>query len=710
MADPFTFDDEEEDNVVVDLVDSEGETPDIPLNYDEDDPNLCFAFEGNQTGKDYLGEVADDIVRKFDDAWEKSTKHRKNFVDIWKFYGGDLPEKIWPFENSANANIPILMENTTRLVARITGEIFGDFKSFMTVIPVGSDDEERARILTKFDRWQFNEQIPDFRRQMRRLVTLFFLGGDVTVHSFYDPEREENRHEILTPNEFVVPQTDKSTMPDYSDVPWRAKIMPYQVHQLQKMRHKWANVDDIIEDYRPEDDDRPEDELDREVRRISGLDNSDETDAPYQLIQWEGWADLPGKKDQRFLQVILDYNTRHVLSLRIHEEPRWQDQQRYDQQIGELASYRSEQQTQVEGNAEIDEANAQLSQAMATGAVDPEKAVETSESMEGNRPEAPVPPKWMQEPEDMEELPAPVKKDQINMFYHLVCLEPLRGILGVNYGLTQAQFNKAVDILFSQMVDSATLGNVKSFLTSGNVEFPEGFTIQPGKFTKMKGVMPGELDKSIKELNLGAANPQMKEAMEMIVKWAQTSMQSPDVLSGAPGKSGETFRGLSSRIEQASTQISMFGMQIIEAVEWIMKKNAHLNSIYLPDEQIVQVMNEKLGQVEELMMGRKLYEKGYHVTFSADSRFISKSQRVAEADELLTMFLTFPQLQGNMELLTKLFEKALKARDLDHLIRFFAPGPPPLPEEPKGTSPTPTQGNAAPDMGPTPPRPPQPPS
>jgi hypothetical protein len=167
----------------------------------------------------------------------------------------------------------------------------------------------------------------------------------------------------------------------------------------------------------------------------------------------------------------------------------------------------------------------------------------------------------------------------------------------------------------------------------------------------------------------------MFDIVKMFIDFGSNGMQSPEVLSGEPGKSGETYRGLAARIEQATKQMSVVTGKYRDFVEQILRNNALLNSFYLRDEEIAMVANDKLGQMQEIRVSRQLYERNYSVKIMADLRFTSTAQRIAEADEIVEFSLKVPILAQNPDFQWVATKEALEARGKSHLVQFMGPLP-----------------------------------
>jgi hypothetical protein len=591
-----------------------------------------------------------------------------------------------------------MLENLSRLQIRACDELFGDWTNVFGVLPMGPNDREVAQVLSKHGNWQLRNQIPNFRRQFgHRGLLMYFTTGDITAHSYFDFERDRNAHDVLTCDEFVAPYVYVTTQPDYSDLPYYFKVLRLYRHQLQKYRGKWDHIDDVLKKEAPSWEDEPESRLRETVASLQGATAPDSQDvAPYKLIWMEGFVKLPNQVDDRFVKFIFDYSTKQVLFLTIHEEADWQDKIRFEQQSSELGAYRQAEQI----FAQVPQAQAaeqhmvdQIAQGQHEG-MDSEKLAELQKQLmdihQNPLPtEPPVPPGWMKNPADPMEEPERPKKRPIHMFSHGVCIEPLVGNLGLSPGRIQADINRNQNIALSQYSDAASIANSWSIITSGGLTFEEDFAIFPGKVNVAQGVSGQELRNNIYELKPGAASEQLVNLIKMQWEWGASSIQSPSILSGEPGKSGETFRGVSARIEQATKQLS--GMTRKYADEFfvqVLKNNAKLNALFLPEEELIYI-NDDLAPPDPmkppLKISRKMYERNYQVEISADLRFSTQSAKVQEADELMALPQHMPevdQMPGSLlGFRWKAMSEALSARGRPDLIPYLGPdpGPPPTP-------------------------------
>jgi len=673
--------------------------PDV-LVYDEDSTNLAVDFAKHPDGEKALTKLGNKIVDEFDDDFEGSEPRRKRIAADWKLFAGDLPPKEWPFANAANANVPIMMENLTRVVFRAYGELFADMSNVFGVSSLGQKDQDQAALLSLHGNWQLRNEIPDFYRQQSRGLMNYFTVGDCTIHSYYDERLKQNRHECLTPDEFVTPFTFNSTMPNYSDVPHYTRVYMKYPHEIEAMREAWVDIDKVLGDdpeNRPVNafDSDPEQLIASSVAETMGQDIPDDG-APRKILWYEGWVDLPNQERQRFVQAIVDYETRHVFRLTIHEEAPWQDKAAYKRQLDELAKFRAEQEAHRAALEEHQYTISQIGEATAQGTAGPEQALGALQELEAQKPQPPMPPEWMQNPDDPNETPKQPDKAPIHLFVHGVCIEPAHGNLGLGYGCMQADFQRAANTTLSQFIDSATLANCKGLLTAGGVTWNSDgkFIIAPGSINNATGLSPAELKEGLIPFGFGDPNPALMTVVELMQKSAESSIQGPAVLSGESGKSGETARGIAARIEQATKQLSVTtGSYARQVLTQVLKNNAYLNSRFLPEEQLFQMEANliPLGMEPPFKIGREMYERNYQIEIKADMRFATQAQRVGEADEALKLFKEVPQLQNNIAMIHSIVKQCLEARGLRNLVPLLGPPPPP---------PTTPLGIPMPPMGP----------
>lgn len=706
---------------------------DGPIEYDIEAPNMVPDLEKTQAGKRFLLTLGGYMLDDYKTSWDANEQYRLSTAKNWELIAGTLPQKNWPFKDCANIHIPTALENTMRLTFRAYAELFGDWTEVFGVVPIGPAQDEVADILTLHGNWQLRQQIRDFPRQMHRAMLAFFFIGDVTMHSYYDPVSRLNRHEMLTPEDFVVPYASVTTQPDYSDVPWTCKILRMYRNELEARRDEWSGVEALLSEEPPGFEEAPDEPIAKTAAASAEQDIDDaQRVKPYKLLSYEGWCDLPGQDKQRFVQAIVHPDSGKILMLKLHEQINWQDQIRFEHQSLEHRSYQAQQDVYEQNQKALEFTKQQALEAEQRGDGGPlanlQQITEADKQSENMQP--PEPPGWLQEHPDG---PAEPRREPIRLFVHAVCIEPLKGNLGLSYGRIQSDHNRAVNTMMSQFVDAATLSNVSCFIAAGGVSFEKDFEFGPGKMNIATGTTPENLKNSIVPFTCSPPSAALFQAVEFVIQESSSSMQSPDVLSGEPGKSGEPYKGLAARIEQASKQLSVLTQKFMqECLQPVIINNAYLNSVFLDDDEIVEVvMNARPDyaapqeppvppvpgmppapptpppvpqagpSIRQIRISRRLYARNYQVVFRADLRFTSTTERVAEADEMVQMALKIPQLGSNQAYMYAVISKSLKARGLHELIPLLGAPPAPPPQfGPPPPPPGPPPGQGPPPGGP----------
>jgi len=680
----------------------EAEQQDVDFTYDINAVNLVTEFQKHPDGKMEIKKIVESAREDFHDAWEKSEGYRKRVSDLWKIVYCDLPPKNAPFQHCANTAIPSALTNLTRLTNKVYRELFGDLHHVVTFSPVSSDEQPVADLVTKHTNWQIRNKLPGFKRQQHRGLFSFFGAGEVTFHSYYDTQTKQNVHNMLTCDDFVVPYTHVSTSVDFSDVPWLAKRMPFFKHQLSRMKQAWENVDKLL---KHEPMKSGEGELDPKLRQTVGTffkeDKDDSRPCEYVIIHYEGWMKLPNEEEYRYCQLIFDYESSIPLKFSLHEEEDPLDRQRFDYQMGQLEQYQME----VQQYNQVLEQKLETQQTLADTAVElPQNSsmvgdlVATAQQVEDEFPEPsrPIPPSWMLT-DDME--PDPVITKPIHMFSHAVCLEPMTGNHGVGLGLIYTQLNKSTNQVFNQFSDAATLANGGSYITAGNLGMTK-MKIGPGEINVAKNVHASDLKNSIVPLSFGGANPQLIDLFSILMSQAESAGHTPALMSGEPGKSGETARGLQSRVEQMNSMIGVPAEKYGDLFVQLMKNNAKLNSMFLDESEVFYVSDNKIDPSsarQQYEIARQAYDNVYMIELRSDLQFKSRADKVSEADELVQMPNAVGLLQMNPHFMTFAVRRALEARGLGWIAnKLIADVPPEIPVPPLVMPPPTPEGENGP--------------
>lgn len=631
--------------------------------------NLVPILLKSEEGKEYLDKLADKIIKQCDAAVENSKTLRERRKAVYEVVAGQRNRTSKPFEGASDIKTYLALERVHRLVARYYVELYVNNTDMWTVLP--NDDSEdaitQARVLTEHANWQFRNEITDFPAQLMRFLTEFVLQGTAYGVSSRDFQRNRNRHDTLTFDDLIIPFVHVATEVDLSDLPWLAQILRLYDTDIEREEAdgNFANMDEIREAKGEPADNPIQDSARDSMANLVGLmPDEDAKDAPRFFLKYHGWSKVHGAPDNRSRAIcaIIEAKSKTIVRLYVNEQDDWKDKVRYDQQLADQQSWQ-------QALAELPELQM----------ANPSVAV----------PEPPM-PLWMNG--DPEAVPAPIKRAPIHNYYRADCIPNMADQHGIGFGQILVSLESASNAALNHFIDSAELGNTQMLVTSEQTlqKDPE---IRLGGVLRLKNINPDQVKLAFEQLKFGSANPQLLDVTRLTSDYADSAIAAPAVLSGEAGKSGETYRGIATRIEQATRQLTAAGTKVVTALSQIARNNALLNSMFMPDEEVFRVTGNNKAQ----RIHKSLYQRDYRTSFTADMRFIGQSQRTAEADELVQMATSLPQLATNPEYMYAVVSAALIARGKSDLVAKMGPPPPPT-QIPFGTPPPPPPG--APPQGP----------
>ena len=697
---------------------------------DMDAPNLVPFFKASDEGKKWLGEVlAKQVCDDTQQGWDDSEEYRQKRAKINRLYTGFLKKKTFPHEHCANAHIPLMLERIQRLASNVFSEIFSQQDLIFGVKATGPDDYETAEVLTVHGNWRLRHELTDFFGQMDKAITEFFLAGSVFCYSWRDQKNKRNRHDILSCDEVVVPYVFRTDQVDIRDIPWKTRIVRKFRNELEDLRDdgEWDQVDAVLAEPAPPHDVMSTQTRDQGEQREAIRAGDTKSARPWVFYEYHGWIRMPGERNVRPIKATVSVDKKIVTHLQIREEPDMEDQMRFDRQTAELQQFQEDTANFPMAMEQFQAASAEHAQMMQMGPPPPEMDPMTGQPMPPAEPPPPpeppmepVPPSWAQQGEMGFAPPEPVRRVTVEMFSHGRCSYNPDGMLGLGFGDVLSPFNKVADEAFNRFFDQATANNSPGFLTLGEL-LKGNKALVPNSVTPITQASVDDIRKIIYELRPGPANPQLLEVVRYGDEASDSAVAAPGVMSGEPGKSGETFRGLAMRGEKASKQLTTAGLKFLAFFDQILRNDAKLLARFLDDEQLVQV-NDHLNDYRKFTIGqtqlritREMYQRPFDVSFTADVRFTSQAQKVAEADEMLAMVnQVFPPPQMTpmgtpadpmAALRYACVAKVMRARNAPELIPLLGP-PPPAPEQPMGVStmpPPPPPGAVGPDGQPLPP-------
>jgi hypothetical protein len=269
----------------------------------------------------------------------------------------------------------------------------------------------------------------------------------------------------------------------------------------------------------------------------------------------------------------------------------------------------------------------------------------------------------------------------IEPFSHGVCIENIDGSLGLGIGLLLAEHNKAANTAASQFTDSATLSNCATMIMPEGVQMEPGDTrLIPGEIHRVRNISSEQIQNAFKIIQFPPANPQLLDIVRLSLEAADGVSSAPDVLSGEPGKANETYRGIATRVEQATKQLTVLALNYLEMLSNVVRNHARLNAVFKEDDEIRHVVDPRTLEDKEIRISRHMYEEDFDIVFTADTRFTSKTERISQADQVLAMVQAVPPpVAAQIFPLSFFYEavvRSLKARGMHSMVQYLGPRPP----------------------------------
>jgi len=676
--------------------------------------NLIPLYKGTDDGDKFLKEVVQKVLDDFSEDWDSCETWRKKRKDRTRLFLGDLDPKTFPFEDCANVHVPVMLERVLRIHTRVYSELFPEKDLVFQAIPSSQLTQERADVVTLHDNWQIRKEIPDFFKQNRRALLEFILHGDCVFHSYRDIPAKRNRHEALNCEEIVFPYHFKTSALDLSDVPRKTRILRKYKHEMLELEASGAfyGVEEMLEkEKQPGFEAGPDLTVKPAMDKYEGKDPPTKSKAaPYVLYEYHGRCKLPGEKREQPITAIVSPVCREIVAIYLREQEDWKDAARFKAQTEELGMFQQNQAMFAQMQAK----HAEVQQRLMMPDVPPEEAAMLQQGL-AQQPPPPQPPSWLKE--GMQG-PEPVRIVPIEAFTHGVCIENPDGSLGLGIGLLLEPFNQAANTFASQYTDSATLANVMTMIMPDNVAMEPGDRrLTPGEVHRVRGVSAEQIQNAFKVLQFPPANNQLMEMLKLQMESADGVSSAPDVLSGEAGKANETYRGIATRVEQATKQLTVLAQNYLEMLSEVIRKNARLNSVFMGDEEVKSVVDPRTLESQDLVLGRALYQEDFDIAFTADTRFGGREKKISEASQTLMMVTSLPPELASMifppSFIYEAVVRVLKAQGAHDMIRYMGPRPPtptamPAPPQPPGMPPGPPgagpPGPSPPNGGPPPPQ------
>lgn len=634
-----------------------------------EDTNLASFFDEKQQKN-----IAQTVFKDYAADVQSRAPRMKRLKEFQGLYASVMKTKTFPFQNSANVNIPVLTYPLLQVQGRLYDMLLPANGKVVYSSPTGSEDAYQANVTELFANWYIRNRMPDMSQGMDNTLHQVCCYGSAFRRTYWNSYEQRVCSDWIPIEDFVVPYARKSQDPSMRDVP-RYTLVQHPTY-FDLLAYGEEGVYENIDKIRPSDEAPKQDTSFRsQIDKIEGADPSGETTQEDKerivLEQYRKWRMPRNKKHAAFdgkvhaVIITIDAASEQLLRMVIREEPDPWDMKRWQKQSADAEMYTSQITSFVQEATEL--------KALAE-AGDPMAAVAPP-------PSPPVPPPGL--PMDKDGLPD-VKKQrmrEICFFTHYSAF-PSEGFYGLGFGDFLAGLNKATNTVLNQYIDGNTTRIAPPTFISRQMKGQRGtIDVQPGTLIEIDAPM-GAMKDGLFRLDPPPPDPTSMKIIELLMGAADKLVASSDLMSGNTSGANRTAKETQILAEQMMMQITVLARRIKEAFAHELAKIWRCWGVFLEDEEVANVVGDDGPQ--QIKVGKWMFQPDADVTPTADPR--TKTQRIEEAMQIAGLVAQPSPMQQYLlqnpnapMLLRQISEDVFRAMGADKLIKLFPPPPQPPP-------------------------------
>jgi hypothetical protein len=615
---------------------------------DAESINLVEKFSAEEQSK-----FANRVIEDYDDDVKSREEHMRQNTRWYELYAGLKKIKSWPWQNSANINVPLLTYSILQVHGRLFDMLLPSKGNLFSSKPTRDSDEnevDRATRTELFFNWYVQEKIPEYRPSMDATLWQMITFGSAFRYHWWDEIENRICSEWISIEDMVVPYSCKVTDPSMRNVKRYTLTRKMTLFEIQERGE--------IGDY--ENTDRI---------KASSANDSKKYDSEFKQA-----VDETQGTQKPYERKFLEDEERHVL-----EQHRWlrmpKDPNRHPSFDGKVHPV----------IAIVDEATRVLLRCVLREEDDPsdvkkiqaeqEQQAQASQVRAQVTGQSPVPPPP----------PRKARQREVCFFTHYSCFQG-EGFYGLGLGHFLGPLNEAMNTVYNQNIDRATSNNAGGGFISRQARMEKGpVAKQPGTYVEIN-IPANQMKDIIQPWPIIPGDPDTRWIIDNIETGANRISGAGDTLSGEPVGSNETARAAMNRFEQAQKQISVLAGRTVNYMTNDGRVMWRLLSVYLDEKEYHDVVDSR-GMPRSVAIGRGDFIADARVTPTADSRLASRSQRIDEAQGFLQT-VTDPngpaELNQNPAIRYAAVQAFLYATDRHEMIQLLGPPPgPPQPPPPK---------------------------
>lgn len=208
---------------------------------------------------------------------------------------------------------------------------------------------------------------------------------------------------------------------------------------------------------------------------------------------------------------------------------------------------------------------------------------------------------------------------------------PDGSFMSVGFGSLMLHMNETVNTILNQLIDAGTLANLQTGFIDSRLKIMGGqMMVDPGQWTRVKGVIGQELKDGVLPINYKEPSTVLYQLLGLILQSAKELTSSTDALAGTQNATNVPATSMLAMIEQGLKLHSAIQRRMYRALKEEYQKIFRLNKLYADQDEILAVLGEQFAELPNI------YRTGtVKVIPVADPNLSSDAQRLSQAQVVM---------------------------------------------------------------------------
>lgn len=252
---------------------------------------------------------------------------------------------------------------------------------------------------------------------------------------------------------------------------------------------------------------------------------------------------------------------------------------------------------------------------------------------------------------------------------------PDGSFMSVGFGSLMLHLNETVNTILNQLIDAGTLANLQTGFIDAKLKIMGGqMMVNPGEWTKVKGVIGQQLKDGIFPINYKEPSSTLYSLLGMLIQSAKDLTSSTDALQGVQNATNVPATSMLAMIEQGLKLHSAIQRRLYRALKDEFQKIFRLNGLYADQKDVSEVLGPDFDSLPNI------YKTGtVKVIPVADPNLSSDAQRLSQAQVVMQVAMQPGSLINQYEAQKRMLVAA-KVANIDAILPPAAANQPKAPD------------------------------